>query len=357
MPYELKKSSFGVWIYCPETSIAQSSDYIDGGRIYKIPTNISRIADTMSELVREIDAMAIFPCDDFACAVLNIIVGWPTNVQKFSALQQLIKKWVGSSPGLRLRSKSLDDVKCLGFRTPKQIIVNQKTTKPAQLEVLGQPIVVKVDISSCGMGVSTSINAGEAIKAAIGMSADPHVQICNGNVVAQEFLSGSSASVSFSAHNGRMLDAFSYLIVERLPAPFGASSVIKIEHMNDIISMARRIVKFYSYSGFGGIDFIIPDDGSRPAFIEFNSRQTRTTHLGGLVGADLCSAMASALTGTDYIPRYGRGETKTVALFPFEWQRDQHSPYLYQSHHDVPWRDPKITAALLAARHPQLIPT
>lgn len=353
MPYELNNSGLNAWIYCQQTSIGRFSRYVAGGRLYKAQTNIMRIAETLSELAQEIEARAIFPCDEFACTVLSSIDGWPSNIAKILPLQRLIKTWIGLAPGLRQRSKSLDDVRPLGVRTPRQIIVDPKTTKATELEALGQPILIKNDNSCGGMGVSSSATADDAIKAAIDMHASNDAQPQDGIVVAQEFITGRSAAVSFSAFNGHILEAFSYRIIRRLPEPFGASSVIDIEHNPDLIAIVERIAAMYSYSGFGGIDFILPDDGGPPVFLEFNARQTRTTHLGRLVGADLCSAMASALTGTGYVATHGRGATMTVTLFPYEWLRDPHSPYLHLGHHDVPWHDPKIAAALMTATPPE----
>lgn len=355
LPYELKKSGFRIWIFCPDTSVLQSSIHINGGKLYKIHTNITRIAETMSDLARDSKATTIFPCDDFACTVLRIIAGWPRKASKLHALQRLIRRWIGTAIGLHQRSKSLEDVQRLDVPTPRQIIIDQKMMKPAELEPLGLPILIKSDNSSGGMGVSLASSTDDAIRIAIDMAANNSKQPISGKIVAQRFISGRSASVSFSAYKGKMLEAFSYTIAMRSPEPFGASCVINIEHVPDLITTAQRIIKMYSYTGFGGIDFIIPDEGGKPIFLEFNARQTRTTHLGGLVGADLCTAMAASLTGNGYTPTHGRGTTKAVTLFPFEWQRDPHSPYLHQGHHDVPWHDPKIAEALLAACPPDMM--
>lgn len=353
MLYYLRKAGLGVWIFCPITSIMRESDYINGGRAFNIPVHISRIAQSIHELVQESKAKAIFPCDDFAFNILNSIRDRLREDTFGQSLQRLIAAWIGSHPGLRLRSISLHDVCGLGIRTPRQITIDPNTTGTAALGALGNPLIVKSDYSCAGMGVALAASPDEALLFAQNTYERDLSKHPEARVVAQEFISGTSACVSFSAYSGKIIDAFSYVIVRRSQEPFGASSVVTLKHCPDLVSTAQRIVATYDFSGFGGIDFILPDDGTEPVFIEFNPRQTRTTHLGSLVGSDLCAAMASALIGTDHTARHGHGEVRTIALFPHEWQRDPHSPYLLQCHHDVPWYEPRVTAAVLTARRTQ----
>lgn len=353
MLYYLKNAGLGVWVFCPITSIMRESDYINGGRVFNIPVHISEIAQSMHDIAEESKAKAIFPCDDFAFIVLDGIRSRLREDTLGLSLQQFITAWIGSHPGLRLRSISLDDVRGLGIRTPRQIIIDPKTTGTAALGTLGHPLIVKSDYSCAGMGVALAASPDEALLFARNTYEKDFSKNPEARVVAQEFISGTSACVSFSAYSGNIIDAFSYVIVRRSQEPFGASSVVTLQHCPDLISTAQRIVAMYGFSGFGGIDFILPDDGTEPVFIEFNPRQTRTTHLGSLVGSDLCAAMASALIGTDHTACHGHGEVRTIALFPHEWQRDPRSPYLLQCHHDVPWHEPKITAAALTARRTQ----
>ena len=82
-------------------------------------------------------------------------------------------------------------------------------------------------------------------------------------------------------------------------------------------------------------------------FLEFNGRPTQTTHLGRLVGNDLCRAMACAISGQHYMGRHRQRGQTPIALFPSEWIRDRNSRYLTEAHHDVPWSEGRITAAIM----------
>lgn len=130
-----------------------------------------------------------------------------------------------------------------------------------------------------------------------------------------------------------------------------ARQAVELADQPQLMDMARRMVDLTAYSGFGGIDAILPEDGGPPVFLEFNARPTQTTHLGDLVGSDLCWAMACALAGRPYVGLFGQtaGNTagKTIALFSAELVRDPNSRYLTAVHHDVPWNERRITTAIL----------
>ncbi|MCG5239376.1 ATP-grasp domain-containing protein [Azospirillum doebereinerae] len=167
--------------------------------------------------------------------------------------------------------------------------------------------------------------------------------------VAQEFIPGRSASVSFSALKGQMLEAFSYSALQHQPAPFGPASVIEVIDHPGLLKVAERMVELAEYSGFGGIDAILPEDGSEPVFLEFNARPTQTTHLGKVVGADLCQALVCALSSQPYEGRRDRREQMRIALFPNELIRDHKSRYLIQAHHDVPWNERRVADAIISS--------
>jgi hypothetical protein len=65
-------------------------------------------------------------------------------------------------------------------------------------------------------------------------------------------------------------------------------------------------------------------------------------------GRDLPAALAGCVAGaeTDLRPAIAND---TVVFFPLEWQRNPTSPYLKTGHHDIPWDDPGVLSASLAA--------
>jgi hypothetical protein len=86
--------------------------------------------------------------------------------------------------------------------------------------------------------------------------------------------------------------------------------------------------------------------------IEINRRVTNGIQMGGLVGVDLCAALAAALDGGAYAGRVDipAGEEHLIAEFPQEWLRDAASPYLRAARTDVPWDDVGLLQAMLAMR-------
>ena len=168
-------------------------------------------------------------------------------------------------------------------------------------------------------------------------------------VVAQEHVPGAAASVTFATRDGRLLDGFAYKTLRRHPEPFGPASVIEALDRPDLMAMARRVVADLRYSGFGGIDVILPEGGGEPVFLELNPRPPQTTHLGPLFGVDLARALFVEVSGEPgSVPDAPATRASTVALFPAEWMRDPDSPYLHAAHHDVPWQEPRLTAAVMA---------
>ena len=79
---------------------------------------------------------------------------------------------------------------------------------------------------------------------------------------------------------------------------------------------------------------------------------TNGIQLGGLVGVDLCAALAPALDGRAHAGRtdIAAGEQHLIAEFPQEWLRDPGSPYLLITRTDIAWNDPAVFRAMVAMR-------
>jgi len=75
---------------------------------------------------------------------------------------------------------------------------------------------------------------------------------------------------------------------------------------------------------------------------------TPTTHLGSLLGTDLCATLLAELTDNRAIAsappaKLGPAPQK-VALFPSELKRDAASEYLHSAYHDIPEDEPELIA-------------
>ncbi len=357
MPAALKAAGFHVFTICPRNSLLEFSDHVDGRHSFDPGMPADDLTVTAARAAAQVCADIVIGCEESAVQVLGSAGRLLAQVAEDSAdapKLRVLQRWYGDVCWEEARSRCVELAAEAGIRTPRQIVVDPRRTTPNDLSVLGAPLLLKYDGSSAGRGVflaSDGRHATELVAEREQMSAFP----ANRRIVAQEFVRGRAASVSFCALGGRMLEGFGYTVLQHQPAPFGPASVIELADLPQLMDMARRTVELTRYSGFGGIDAILPEDGGPPVFLEFNARPTQTTHLGSLAGSDLCRAMACALDGRPYEAVFGRTSGKTVALFPAEWARDANSRYLTAAHHDVPWSEQRMTAAILNIT-PQLNP-
>ncbi|QKS51814.1 ATP-grasp domain-containing protein [Azospirillum oryzae] len=357
MPAALKAAGFRVFAIFPRNSLLEFSDHVDGRHTFDPGMPVDDLTVTAARAAAQLHADIIIGCEESAVQVLGSAGRLLERVAEDSAdahRLRFLQGWYGGVCWEEERSRCVELMAEAGIRTPRQVLVDPRRIVPNDLSALGAPLLLKFDGSSAGRGVflaSDARHATELVTELEQMSAFPGGR----RVVAQEFVRGRAASVSFCALGGRMLEGFAYTVLQHQPEPFGPASVIELADLPDLMDMARRMVELTRYSGFGGIDAILPEDGGPPVFLEFNARPTQTTHLGSLAGSDLCRAMACALKGAPYEGAFGRTSGKAVALFPAEWVRDAKSRYLTAAHHDVPWTERRMTAAILNIT-PQLNP-
>ncbi|MBK1837986.1 ATP-grasp domain-containing protein [Azospirillum sp. YIM B02556] len=354
MPAALKAAGFRIFAICPRNSLLELSDHIDGRHAFSPGMAADDLTLTVARAAVQLRADIVVGCEESAVAVLGSAGRLLDRVAEKSAdahCLRILQGWYGGVSWEEDRSHCVERAAAAGIRTPRQVIVDPESTEAADLSGLGAPLLLKRDGSSAGRGVFLASDARQAVELAASLERTGADGVPNspaaGRIVAQQFLRGRAASVSFCALAGRMLEGFAYSVLNHQPAPFGPASVIELADHPQLMDMARRMVELTAYSGFGGIDAILPEDGSPPVFLEFNARPTQTTHLGDLAGSDLCRAMACALTGRPHVGLFGRTAGKTIALFPAELVRDPNSHYLTTAHHDVPWNERRMTTAIL----------
>lgn len=300
----------------------------------------------MCEAHSKYDIDIIIPCDAPASLCLDILWNRTSGHSRFDVVKKTLSNWqAGFNSAARTRSTGIEMVRSIGLRTPRQVTLLPDVTTAAFAE-LGSPIVVKQDHRDGGTGVFIASTAQDALDAASILARGTQTGE-GGRIVAQEFIAGRSASVSFSARQGHVLEAFAYIAIHQHPMPAGAASLISVIESPELLETTRRIVSEFGYSGFGGVDFILPSDGSPSAFLELNARPTQTAHLGSLFGADLCRAMACSLKGESYASAFNPAGLPPIALFPNELMRDPASPHLLKSYHDFPWYERRIAPVAL----------
>lgn len=352
MPAALKAAGFRVFVICPRDSLLEFSDQIDGRHCFAPGLAFDDLTVTAARAASRFQADIVIGCEEAAVRVLGLAGQLGKRIPEDSAdarSLRIVQGWYDGHSWEERRSHCVEMMAAAGIRTPGQVAIDPQRTAMADLVGLGEPLLLKYDGSSAGNGVFLVSSARQAME----LAAKPPPKGADRHVVAQELVRGRAASVSFCALGGRMLEGFAYTALHQQPEPFGPASVIELADHPALIGMARRIVELTGYSGFGGIDAILPEDGGPPVFLEFNDRPTQTTHLGGVVGSDLCRAMAAGLAGRPSEGVFGRAAGRRVALFPNEWTRDPNSRYLTSTDHDVPWNERRLTAAILTVT-PQL---
>lgn len=170
--------------------------------------------------------------------------------------------------------------------------------------------------------------------------------------LAQRYQPGRTWICAFHAWRGELRTVLCAAKVHQHPAGIGPGSLIEIREQPDLRALTAKLVRGLEYSGLGGIDFIVGEDG-RAWFIELNPRPVPILHLGRRAGPDPCAALAADLAGRTFVETPLRKPVWRVALFPQELQRDPAGAGLNDGELDLPRDDPALLAALAARLSPE----
>ncbi|CAO3424150.1 hypothetical protein [Azospirillum endophyticum] len=276
MPGALKAAGFRVFAICPQSSLLEFSDHIDGRHCYSPEMTADDLTVTVARAAAQLRADIIVGCEESAVSVLTSasrLLGLVTEGSADERCLRNVQRWFGDSSWEDVHSHCVERAAAAGIRTPRQVVVDPQGMDAADLSRLGTPLLLKRDGSSAGRGVCFVSDARQVIElaASLDVAASGGIETAPSGrrIVAQEFVRGRPASVSFSALDGRMLEGFAYTVLHHQTAPFGPASVIELSNHPQLMETARRIVELTSYSGFGGIDAILPEEGGPPVFLEF----------------------------------------------------------------------------------------
>ena len=213
----------------------------------------------------------------------------------------------------------------------------------------GYPVVLKRELSMGGVGVFILESEAQAAR----LGTQQKVGLGPVTWVVQSHATGQLGMHAVFADEGRVLAQVSAVQQSRRDShPTSPSSVVTLCQHQAMADAAARFVQISKASGFHGWDFQLDASGGA-VMIEHNPRAISITHLGGLVGSDLCGALASSC-GLASAPNRSclalPSSTREVALFPDEWRRDPRSPKLGDTYHDAPWDDPELLVATLTYR-------
>jgi glutathione synthase/RimK-type ligase-like ATP-grasp enzyme len=288
-------------------------------------------------------------------------------------LCQLLRRSLGKPRDRLLSKQRINEIAGgLGIAVPRQRVITQPSEADAFAREVGYPIVLKKENTHGGMGVLLCRDAAETVTnvfrlRAAGLRQRGFAKYGVGTVaqiapirsllatrrgealIAQEYVQGDPAFRTFVAREGRVLAGFS-AIAERVdPVPFGSSTVVRFVERPDMAPAVAALAEALGITGFAGVDFIVEAGTGRAMLLELNARVTPTTHLGSLLGIDLCAElMDDSEAAAARFANVARAQ-RTVALFPGELMRDAASDYLRSAYHDVPQDEPELIAAWRAS--------
>lgn len=344
LPFALKQAGFKVGVVCPAGSYLSSTGYADYKLTYELVAGREEIYKTLQRAFRDWQPDFVIPGDDPALWFLH-----NASARAAEIIEAPYLNTIGLSlcnPELRrtLEQKTALGViaDTLGIDFPAQLISPSLEDTVAFAQRHGFPVVLKRDYTYAGVGVfiCRDLQALRETYAAVSEKA----KLEQDDFSVQRYVAGIPASVSFSALNGKLLAAFAFY-AEATRSATGFTSIARIMENPTMIEAAGKLVGFFGFSGFGGIDLIL-DDTNRPWLLEINPRPTPTSHLGSLVGADLCAAFGAAMLGGEPSTVVGK-RVERVAMFPYAWVQASHTIGGFAGHHDVPWHDPPLLAMLI----------
>ncbi len=302
----------------------------------EIDRNLPEIARLMAE---DFGAHSILAGDNAAFTYLAQLMTRLDALQLSDATRAMLRR---SMPEADLAAIVAQDSVFIttqreGPPAPPHTIANPSIEVALQFAAdVDYPVVVKRDGCAAGRGVTICASERELRDTLSGIS---------GLFVVQRFVPGVVYGVAVSGVFGKAVAAVSFCKHQVWPEPHGPATVIRAEQRDEMIGDACRLYDQYGLNGYAGFDYIVDPDG-RAYLLEVNPYIVEG-HVSAGFGCDLTAAMLAAMRGEAITARPLAPAHEFVAMFPNEWRRDQMSPHFAKAHHDVPWDDPELMAAMV----------
>lgn len=332
-----------VCIIAPPGSIVSRTRF-KAADILMAPDAMSRnMPALMRKLAEEFGAHSVLAGDDVAFAGLATLVKRAGGHALSPATRALLDRSMPDAGAAQLIACDSAFIAAQQNRpcpAPPQIVSPSPDEAAQFAAAIGFPVMVKRDGSSAGAGVSLCADETQLRQALETAPADPR----QAGYVVQKFVTGTVYGVTVSGVKGRAMAAFSF-IKHCTTSRFGPTSVARRDLRQDIIAQSSALFESYGLNGYAGFDYVV-DPSGRAFLLELNPRIMPTGHFSDCFGIDLTAAFLAGVSG-EPVPAPTNPTHDYVALFPAEWMRDPDSPYLRTAHHDVPWEDPAVFAAMV----------
>ena len=294
----------------------------------------------------------IIPAEDEVVWLLQRIILGESRVSVSDALLGVLRRSIANPDHFAvLRAKSRLDQAAAA----SSVDMAPQLAKPSPEQALafarehGFPVLIKPDAGWGGHGIHLCTNETELTTALVTASASRQPGALQRAYSVQKFIHGEPAAIGLAARDGRLLGAIAYA-KHRTTTAHGPTTVARRLQRPDMVAAAERLVHYFGYTGFGGIDFVIESHSDRAWMIEFNARPSPICARGQWMGVDLAAKLVADMDGKP-VPPDGDG-ADLMAFFPQEWYRDARSPFLHSAYHDVPWDDPHLMH-YFTERHPR----
>jgi hypothetical protein len=353
----LAQAGFNVDVVCP------SSHPIDRTSIVRHRYSYSGLfpAQAISKAISASSPEILIPCDDLATTHLHEI--YATEVGSPS-VRNLIARSLGppSSFGIcRDRSAFIQMAASEGLRVPATSMLLDTGAFRNWIAAHDLPAVLKSNGSTGGEGVRVARTAEDGARAFDKLSAPPllaralkralldrdttsippYIRGIRPGVCAQEFIVGREATSLIACHDGKILAALHFEVLNKVHAA-GPASVLRLIDNVDMSRAAEKIANRLALSGLHGFDFMLEGNTAHAYLIEMNPRATQVGHLMLGPGRDLPAALYAAVTGSPIQTADKATDKNVIALFPGEWNRDPESHFLKSAYHDIPWSEPEL---------------
>ncbi len=365
-------SRFGcqVDVLCPLEAPVRDSRYVNLRHVYRALSPVVSLRDAFSISLPDL----VIPCDDRSVQHLLRL----RELEPRSREAACISRSLGAPenyPAMMSRGVFMDECEALGIAVPRTVRVARSADLDAALDAIGLPAVLKSDGSWGGEGVviaqsredahaayrklSQPVSPLRSLARALLRSDAHHLQAAMVKQAApaitmQQFIPGSPATTAFACWQGDVVGMIHSDVVASSRAT-GPASVIRRVECAGMEAAARAIARRFHLSGLHGLDFIRNADG-QAFLLEINPRATQTSYLAFGQGRDLLAGLLERASGERCRARIPVTANHVIALFPQEWARDCASPYLKSAFHDIPWDDPDLLRAWLAAMPPKAVP-
>ena len=361
MPSALSHADFEVSLLAPRHSLAERSRYV--GKVGHIASDATPLdwVFAFAATVRATSPRLVVPCDDTAVRLLHTLALSPPPSMRpwiHAELCALVRESLGNPEHFRT---SIDKVRlpeaaeALGVRVPSYTIVASLDAAQSFAASHGYPVVLKRGHGAAGEWVAIASDPADlaqtyarfAAAKALGLEGEEESRI-----LVQRHVAGSVYSQAMTAWQGKVLTGFVREKLVTHPA-LGPATVARCVRMPEIRHFSELLAGGLGMSGFFGIEYIVDARTGKAYLLEINRRATPATHVGSMIGIDLCAALHAAVNGrpSSVRPDLDPGEEHLISHFPQEWLRDPRSRHLQDLPTDAPWDDPAVMEAMLTLRH------